>query len=422
MSILDLIMTANRNLFRSKLRTTLTILAIFVGGFTLTLTTSLNTGAGQYLDRQLGNISEPGIFEVTPKTDLNPFGSSDVVEYDPENKQINAQSAFTTASMTQKDADKLAKVEGVESAIPYYTLTVDYLTREGSKKYNPPTLRQDLGLKLDLETGRLLLADDKNAIILPDSYLGPLNLSADEAINKEITVAYKNLKGESVDKKLKIVGIMRKTFLSTGQAFIDTSTAKEIYSDQDPSGKFLEVIVKFKDANETTDEAALGKRLEAAGSYTALSMKEQIGAVLSIVDAITTGLNVVGIIALFAASFGIINTLLMSVYERTQEIGLMKALGMSRSRVFSLFAIEAILVGFWGSAVAVGTAWLVSFLVNSWASSSFLKDFDGFVLLVVTPGGVIFVIALIMAVAFVAGALPALKASRLNPIEALRSE
>ncbi|HEU5186968.1 MAG TPA: FtsX-like permease family protein, partial [Candidatus Saccharimonadales bacterium] len=130
----------------------------------------------------------------------------------------------------------------------------------------------------------------------------------------------------------------------------------------------------------------------------------------------------VGIIALVAASFGIINTLLMSVYERTQEIGLMKALGMHRAKVFGLFAIEAALVGFWGSLVAVLAAWGASLLVNNWASASFLKDFEGFVLLAVTPGGAAGVMLLIMALAFVAGTLPAIKASRLNPIEALRSE
>lgn len=57
MKFLDLVNTANRNLTRSKLRTTLTILAIFVGGFTLTLTSALSAGVNDYLNRQLGSVT-----------------------------------------------------------------------------------------------------------------------------------------------------------------------------------------------------------------------------------------------------------------------------------------------------------------------------------------------------------------------------
>jgi ABC-type antimicrobial peptide transport system permease subunit len=67
--LLDLVRTANRNLSRSKLRTFLTISAIFVGAFTLTLTTALGAGAQQYLDRQLGNVTAPGVFYVSPKAE-----------------------------------------------------------------------------------------------------------------------------------------------------------------------------------------------------------------------------------------------------------------------------------------------------------------------------------------------------------------
>ncbi len=420
MKFIDLVVMANRNLFRSKLRTLLTILAIFVGGFTLTLTTSLNTGAKQYLDRQLGNVSVPGIFEVFPKTDLNPFGSSDVNEYDADKKQGGIDAIFN-ANMTSKDVDKLKKVEGVESVTPFYQLSPEYIAR-GDKKYQIPQLRQHFGLNLDLSAGRLPNEKDKNSLILPETYLEPLNLIANNAIGKQVTIAYKDLHGELIEKHLEIIGVMRKTFVTAGQIFVDVNTAKSISKQQLPISKYSVMFVKFKNVNDQTDESMLKKRLQEAGNYTAASLKDRIGTVISVVSAITAGLNVVGIIALFAASFGIINTLLMSVYERTQEIGLMKALGMSRSRVFSLFAIEAILVGFWGSTIAVGTAWLVSLFVNSWASTGFLKDFEGFVLLVVTPTGAVFVVALIMAVAFMAGALPALKASRLNPIDALRLE
>lgn len=421
MKLLDIIATANRNLTRSKLRTLLTILAIFVGGFTLTLTTALNTGTSQYLDRQLGNVSVPGVFEVLPKTDANPFSNSEVREYDPEKKQTSFDQAFM-ATMTQADVDKLAAVEGVSAATPYYAIQPEYITRDGGTKYQPPQVSQDFGLNLDLSSGRLLKNEDKNSAVLPENLLKPLGFTnPDDAVNKTVRLGFKDAQGKVVEKEITILGVMRKTFVTDGQFFVSTDVVKDIAHQQGQDIRFITVMVSFTDAT-TANEADQKARIEAAGNYTAVSMEERVNTVLTVVDAITAGLNVVGIIALVAASFGIINTLLMSVYERTQEIGLMKALGMHRVKVFGLFAIEAVLVGFWGSLVAVLSAWGTSVAISNWASTSFLKDFDGFQLLVVTPSGAVGVILLIMLIAFIAGTLPAIKASRLNPIDALRSE
>jgi putative ABC transport system permease protein len=218
-----------------------------------------------------------------------------------------------------------------------------------------------------------------------------------------------------------VVGVMKKSFVTQADIYIDDATAKVIAEAQGQDKRFMAAAVKFADG-DAAKEADQKKLLTEAGNYDAISLKEQIKTITTITSAITMALNVVGIIALVAASFGIINTLLMSVYERTQEVGLMKALGMRRAKVFMLFAVEAVLVGFWGSVIAVAAGYGVSKVVTQWASDSFLKDFQGFDLLVVTPMNAVFVVLLIMLIAFLAGTLPALKASRLNPIEALRSE
>lgn len=426
MKTLDVLRTANRNLLRSKLRTVLTISAIFVGAFTLSLTTALGAGAQQYLDRQLGNVSEPGVFYVTHKREDNPFAPSDEVKtYDASKQQSAATGGLTL--LEQSDLVALKKVEGVEYARPYVTTKTEYVTRDGiDKKFVLSGLLPDSGLNLDLAAGRLVASDDEHAIVLPQNYLAPLGFStASDAVNKKIILGYKDAAGTTHERGLRIVGVMKKSILTAGEVYADDTTLREISDTQAGghlAGKYYAAIVKFRGATDVTDEIALKERITAAGNYSAVSLKEQIGTVTTVIGAITAALNVVGIIALFAASFGIINTLLMSVYERTQEIGLMKALGMNKRTVFGLFAIEAVLVGFWGSIVATSVAYGTSLLVNQWAAGSFLKDFEGFTLLVVTPMNALFVTGLIMLVAFVAGTLPAIKASRLNPIDALRSE
>ena len=100
----------------------------------------------------------------------------------------------------------------------------------------------------------------------------------------------------------------------------------------------------------------------------------------------------------------------------------MKALGSSRRSIFGIFSLEAISLGFWGALLGVLTSMGIGTIVNPIASSTFLADFDGFNLLAFPLLPSAGIIALIMVIAFIAGALPSLKASRLNPIEALRYE
>lgn len=423
MKFIDVLLTANRNLMRSKLRTVFTILAIFVGGFTLTLTTALNTGANQYLQRQIGNISVPGVFQVVTKTDINPLQSDGVKEYDP-NKRQGSVADLLNASFTQADIDVIAKVEGVEIAQPLYNNSAQYIARaDGTgKQYQVAQVVQNIWLNLDLAQGRLISDSDTSSIVISEDYATALGFTNGDAVGAKIKLGYPDMSQKTTERELTVVGIMKKSFLTSGQLYVSFDVAQAMARDQGKTDRFFGGIVRFAGATDSTDESVLKTRLQEAGNFTAMSVKERIGTVTTIVGAITMGLNMVGIVALLAASFGIINTLLMSVYERVQEVGLMKSLGMSRSKVFSLFAVEAALVGFWGSIVAVGAAYLASVAINSWATASFLKDFEGFTLLVVDLPGALFVVGLIMAIAFVAGTFPAIKASRLDPIEALRSE
>ncbi len=420
MKLLDLVRTANRNLSRSKLRTFLTVSAIFVGSFTLTLTTALGAGAQQYLNRQLGNVSAPGVFYVSPKSSSGFGSSSDVQEYNPKK---TSPSGELTATLAPADVDTLKKVQGVSDATPYYSINGAYITRgDSAKKYVASSLAQYTGFSLDLSAGRLLSKSNRDDMILPDNYLSPLGFGAPgDAIGQRVTIAYQDLRGSTIQRQMTIVGVMKKSFITQDSLFLDDTTVQQIAEAQGQNLRFFAAVVKFSDGNEA-NEPNQKKLLTSAGNYDAVSLKERITTITTIISAITTALNVVGVIALFAASFGIINTLLMSVYERTQEVGLMKALGMGRIKVFTLFAVEAVLVGFWGSVIAVLAGYGVSRVVTQWAGGSFLKDFQGFDLLVVTPMNASFVILLIMLIAFLAGTLPALKASRLNPIEALRSE
>jgi putative ABC transport system permease protein len=134
------------------------------------------------------------------------------------------------------------------------------------------------------------------------------------------------------------------------------------------------------------------------------------------------GMSLVALIALLAASFGIINTLVIAVLERTREIGLQKALGMSRGRVFLIFSFESILIGFWGALLGILGGMLVGTIVSRYVMPAYWASFEGYTLFVFTLPSLAIVMMLVCLIAFFAGVLPAFRASRLNPIEALRYE
>jgi putative ABC transport system permease protein len=184
---------------------------------------------------------------------------------------------------------------------------------------------------------------------------------------------------------------------------------------------FVSVAATFPSSFSTSQITTIKNDLNAKG-YSGETIKDKENTIFTIIDAVIIIFDLFGAIALLAASFGIINTLYMSVQERTKEIGLMKALGMGPRRIFILFSIEAVLIGFWGSVLGVGFAAIIGSIVNTIGRHGFLQDFNGLSLLTFPLSTIVVVIVGIMLIAFLAGTLPALRASKKDPIEALRYE
>lgn len=422
MKFLDIVKISQKNLFRSKLRTLLTIGAVFIGALTLSLTNGLGNGVKAYVNEQLGNLGVENTLMVRVKqTQENPV-SSDVNEYNPD-REVGT---FNIALLNTDDLARIGDFEGVQEVIPDRMPQLDYMTA-GDKKFEVAANQNLEGLNITMTAGELVREDFPNGITIPQKYVEPLGYdSPEDVIGESLTLGYKDAQRVSQVTEVTVVGVQEQSLLGNSNIVISQSLAKLIVDNQTEGvpaleGKYMNAVVKY-DPTYTEDEVAdLKQRFEDAG-YGAQTIQDQIGMVSKVIDTILIVLNVFGIITLIAAAFGIVNTQLMSVNERTSEIGLMKALGASRRNIFSIFSIEAASIGFWGAVSGVFVSIIVGKIVSDAASKNFLKDFIGFQLLAFPIVPTLIVILGIMLLSFAAGALPSLKASRLDPIKALRYE
>lgn len=428
MKFKDILRTANANLFRSKARTILTIISIFIGAFTLTLTVGISSGISRYIDEQLGNVGAENVLVVQPKIEAN-FGSGPK-EYDPEKKSVDGASLTQIPTLSPADIAKLASTPGITKVEPIRATAVEYAQYNDGKKYELTTSSYIDDTNLELEAGKL--PDNRSSqtqLLLPVSYVGPIGLgTATEAVGKQVNlVVISPATGQQTVVSATVVGV-QSTSLLTAAGASGNKALQVSLDDARTIGVPATVRDQYSAAaaymNPDLSKAEIDKLKKdlAKQGFDAKTIQDQIGIIDQVIKAITYVLLFFGAIALLAASFGIINTLFMAVQERTKEIGLMKAMGMSKRRVFTLFSVEAILIGFWGSILGVLAAIGVGNVANGIATDTFLKDLDGFELTVFPIASILVIMLVVMTIAFLAGTLPARRAARQNAIDALRYE
>ena len=429
MKFFDLLATASANMLRNKTRSLLTIIAIFVGAFTITLTSGIGAGVKSYLDKQIGDLGANNVLTIQKQDATNPADPSAPKKYNPDQKVIaGLRGEGSQLALGQKDIDAIKTEPHVVSVRAVQPIAADYITA-GHDKFQVSITEAFGSAKLDLTSGRIV--DDSSSkaeITIPVSYVQPLGFARDQdAAGKTVTIGISTARGEQHEVTATIVGVQQKTLIGSTTAYVNTTLAEALQAigaqglpaaTQNQSAFLIATLESsVTDAQVTSLKNDLKNK-----NYVAQTTQDKVNMIFTIINAITIVLDAFGVIALLAASFGIVNTLLMSVQERTREIGLMKALGMSPRKIFILFSFEAVLIGFWGSVLGVGAADLIGHVVDSIASRGFLKDFAGLQLLAFPFRSVALIILGIMLLALLAGTLPAARASRKDPIEALRYE
>lgn len=360
---------ALRNILRHRKRNFLVILGIGIGISSFLLLSSIS-------------------YQIVEKAERS----------EPIKEQIKISSR---GGIDYRNLEVIKHIPNVEAVSPIILMSVTIETQEGrqSALMRMVDPKEELRVRnWELTEGRWLLPGERNTLVLGSK----LSLIIKKGAGEVITI------GET---RYRVVGVIESSTLSLATG-IDTSVNIPL----EEEGKISEILVKANNKENVENIAASIKRNfpEAELVVGKELLSEKVIWTLRMIPLAISGA------ALLVSFFMIITSLLTAVYERTREIGILKALGATNYQVLKIFMIESFLLGFLASIAAVLLVYLFNLLFLA-AWRLFINPEAPLKLIIELPIQVIMIgIILGTGISMLAGSYPAFKASRTNIVEALR--
>ena len=423
----DLVRIVFRNLNRIRVRTVLTTLGVIIGVAAIVTLLSVALGFEESITGQLEGMGDVDQIIVRQPR----FG--------PGMMRGGGSAAQSEEKLLDDEAvEEIEALEGVDTVIPSVSVnsTIEvgrYITTSNITGIDPGKAET---LKIEMESGRFLRKNDKNVIVvgynMDDQFLEKKTQKLVEDLKilgkkAEIVVERVN-EGETESKsfRVKIVGIIEEQGTEEDyEVYIPLGLAVEIEEWRTQESNMVEergydsLIVKATDSSVVLD---LTERITELG-YQAFSFREMLESMNQIFVILQVVLLGIGAIALIVAALGIVNTMLMSIMERTREIGIMKVIGASNGDVTRIFLMEALSIGFLGGIGGLALGFVASKIIDAFAGMYLSGEGAVSQSIVVMPLWlVVFAIGFAMVVGLVSGVYPAGKAAGLSPVEALRHQ
>lgn len=392
MMVLQSLKMAWSSIFSNKMRSFLTMLGIIIGVVALVVMVSLVDGATSSVTGEIKNLGNDMLTVSVKNNKGAPLYLSDVeaIANDPTVRQA---APVGTMNATAKHAYN-------DATLTVYGTTAAYYTIQG----------------LDLSAGRFLMTPD----IDNSSYVVVLDYdSAMELFDRADVIGQTvSIDGRSFD----VIGVLKKSeSLMTG-----FSSGLSVYVPYTVQSRMAGApyITSFSasaadpanlDQTETALERILLKRFKQDGDAFKITNLSSIADTLgNITGTLTMLLGGIAAISLLVGGIGIMNIMLVSVTERTREIGIRKAIGAGRGSIMMQFLIEALVISILGCLFGLMISWVILQVVTLVAGD--LLSFS------MSPGVVTLAVGFSTAIGLIFGLYPANKAAKKHPIEALRFE
>jgi ABC-type antimicrobial peptide transport system permease subunit len=433
MNNLDIFAMGLKNLWRRKVRSLLTVLGVIIGTAAIVVMISLSVGIEDAMVKQFESMGDLSMIEVWPGYD-----------------------GRSQTTIDEEMMDEIAAIEGVQVATPI----VDSYARIMADRYELTTsiigIRPEAlpYLGINLADGRLLTEEDDMVALfggqVPQNFAKPRSNSKGGMYYGDMYNNDQEAKVDVMTASLRLTydmgyddgsGKKKETYrletagLLTSEGYnrygysvimpLETvlRLEQENNNNNSRSGRYepeyRQVMVKAKTIE---DVDFITESIQAMGLQ-CHSLSQMLEEAKKSTELIRLILGGIGAISMLVAALGITNTMIMSIYERTREIGIMKVLGAKLGDIGKLFLIESAMIGLLGGLLGLGISYGLSYILNNVIMLGGAVGIPmGAKMSIIPPWLSILALVFTSSIGLISGLYPAIRAMRLSALEAIRTE